>query len=35
MGNHMTEKHKLEPGINKKLITGEQKTSKKHVNSMS
>ena len=35
MGNHMTEKHKLEPGINKKLITGQQKTSKKHVNLMS
>ena len=35
MGNHTTEKHKLEPGINKKPITGQQKTSKKHVNFMS
>ena len=31
----MTEKQKLEPTINKKLTTGQQKTSKKHVTSMS
>ena len=24
--NHMTEKHKLEPAINEKLITGQRKT---------
>ena len=27
--NHMTEKHKLEPTIDLKLITGNRKTSRK------